>query len=182
MSTSNPSVPAPEDTALLFSLRSLSVYRALLQNGVVENLMRLLGDDLPPLQAAACYGSVLHALQEAGMSLCDYIYSIVLYDSNVFTQLSSRGLPPGNLLSAVRHDLRALAGLAYLQPADIKSRLCARYPSLGAQIDALPDFPVGHRHFLADESDWSNEIDALREFCIENGCGDEARRQLLRAV
>lgn len=170
-------------TELLFSLHSLSVYRGVLDDPAVRRLLRLL--DLSarnPMDTADDYGELLRTLQESGLSLADYIYRAVLYDENAFTRLSAQDVPlPETLLDAVRRDLRAIQKLAYLEPDVLRGVMSERCPSLRGPIELLPGYAVAHSHYLTDETDWANEVDSLRDFCRENGCGEDARFNALTA-
>ncbi|MCI8622862.1 MAG: hypothetical protein HFG26_04290 [Provencibacterium sp.] len=169
---------------LLFNLNSLTIYRGLLQDPAVAALLALIGEDPSPSQAqeaqkmAGNYAGLLSALQNSGMSLCDYIYHAALYDDNLFTRTAAKTeRVPAALIDAVKHDLRVLAALAYLTPEEVKGLLRVRLPELEAEIDALPAFKTGHSRYFADERDWGNELQALAAFCRENGSGGYARYQ-----
>lgn len=150
---------------MLFAVHSLSVYRALMQDRAVAGLIRLLSDDAQTaLDAAVCYGTLLETLQKSGLSLCDYIYRAALCDVNGFTRACACGRPADEWLPAVRHDLRALAALAYVKPVALKARMCEKFPAFAAQIDALPDYAAEHVRFFADERDWAAEIGAMQEY------------------
>lgn len=166
---------------LLFSLRSMSVYHKVLENKAVHSLTSLLDEtNQDPLAAAEQFGALCRELHESGLSLCDYIYTLALYDENPFTRMAASGEEvPAQLVSAVRHDLRALMGLSYLRPQELKNLLKARFPELEEEIGALAPYRTGHDHYIVDERDWANEIEDLAEYCRENGCGAAGQGRIL---
>lgn len=171
---------------LLFNLNAMTVYRGLLRDKGITELVSLIeketGSSQEACEAAGHYAGLLSILQRSGMSLCDYIYHIALYDDNPFTRLSAAGEAiPGYLAGAAKHDLRVLSELAYLTPEKLKRLLCARLPELQAEIESLPDFKTGHHRYFVDERDWGNELQALGGFCHENGSGGRARYQTAAA-
>ncbi|RGB68776.1 MULTISPECIES: ATP-binding protein [Oscillospiraceae] len=165
---------------LLFSLRSMTVYRGLLQDPAVKSLLQLLDSrECPPAQAAKSYGDLFCTLTKAGMSLSDYLYEQVVYDDNLYTRLCAGNKPvPEALLAAARHDLSAIGSLAYLGAQELKSHLRTCYPTLGDAVDALPEYSCEHARFTLHEGDWAAEAEALREFCRDNGYGKFARHHV----
>lgn len=168
-------------SSLLFSLHALAVYRSLLDDPVVSSMIALLGGESgSPDGDAELYGETIYALESSGLSLSDYIYSLVLYDDNAFTRLAACNGPiPQRLSYAVQRDLCALSALAYVTPAALKDCMKETHPLFAGEIDTLPEYAQGHKRYVTDEGDWGSEVSALREFCHENGCGEDARFRLL---
>lgn len=161
-------------TKLQASLDGMSIYTNLLHDAGIKSLLALFSCQTQ--ERARDEWSNLHStLSCASLSLCDYIYSLLLYDDNPFTRQCAlhRACPPA-LLAAAASDLSALGALARVTPGELKAALKNALPE-SADIAALPDFATEQRRYIAPESDWSQEIPSLRDFCAENGCGSAVR-------
>lgn len=174
---------------------ALSVYRPLLQDGVMDSLRTLInyldGDSPDLFKSLELYNSFFFGLVHAGntASLRDYIIDKVIYDDNPFSRqaeaLDFNGLD-NTIKAAAIKDLDLLQAIAELPAAAVKACLTqlSASPELSADIiEALPSWELessmksdegvkGHFH---PGNRWSNSLEALSEFHRKHGCGMFAR-------
>lgn len=160
-----------QSAALWMELRSLSVYRQMLDKPVTGALLRLLkeadgGEEARFLDA---WGDFCARLIAAGRldSLPRAIAAEVLDDDNLFSSLSSGHEPlPPLLEQAVCYDLGLLFRAASLSPADVAGERAASLPGWGCAPAAAPlDKP------------WDSCLPAIAAYHAAHGCGRFARHR-----
>ena len=107
-------------------LRSLAVFRALLDDSVIAALcayLDSLGGDVA--QAVSLYAKFVSCLYDTGApTLADYVRDIVADDENADIRMVGRGQTPSEEMGeAVRQELKILQAVADLSPAALRQRL-----------------------------------------------------------
>ena len=107
-------------------LRSLAVFRALLDDSVIAALcayLDSLGGDVA--QAVSLYAKFVSCLYDTGApTLADYVRDIVADDENAYIRMVGRGQTPSEEMGeAVRQELKILQAVADLSPAALRQRL-----------------------------------------------------------
>ena len=125
-------------TNLYIELQSLAIFRSLLRDPVVQELMAYLGSlkNAPAEKAVGCYGSFVCQLYSSEKrTLAGYIQHAVNNDENAYIRMIGRGIQPWpEMEEVVRAELAILQKVADLTPETLREGLnWAGY---------LPTFPV----------------------------------------
>ena len=105
-----------QNNAIRLRLHSLSVFRQLLADPVVQKLDALLGASTDS-EIVDAWGDFAAALYPHSVSLTDYLLTLVLEDENVYMLKRAQDLPVDPMLeAAVRSDLQTLQQLAAFSP------------------------------------------------------------------
>lgn len=112
---------------LNISLHSLAIFRNLLSDPVISALSGYLEcvESAPTAQAVARYAEFVSRLYAAGgVTLAQYVQSIVGDDENVYIRMIGRGETPGEeMVDCVRNELKVLQAVAGLTPAALREGL-----------------------------------------------------------
>ncbi len=149
------------------SLRSLAVFRRLLEDGVIKKLCALAdAPELPALEQVSRYADFAAALFAHSTNLTDYVWSRIIEDDNIYVQKRAQRQPAGDVLEAcVNNELAVLQTAAQLTPSDIRAHI--RYDGF------LPDWQTSDTNFSA-------AFERLMETITVTGCGVFARHSMLR--
>ena len=108
-------------------LRSLAIFRALLEDPVIAALCEYLDcvGKVPSAEAVSCYGAFVCRLYEAGSdTLARYIQSVVGDNENPYIRRIGMGQKPGEELEfCVREELAVLQAVADLTPEALRQEL-----------------------------------------------------------
>ncbi len=149
------------------SLRSLAVFRRLLEDGVIKKLCALAdAPELPALEQVSRYADFAAALFAHSTNLTDYVWSRIIEDDNIYVQKRAQRQPAGDVLEAcVNNELAVLQTAAQLTSSDIRTHI--RYDGF------LPDWQTSDTNFSA-------AFERLMETITVTGCGVFARHSMLR--
>lgn len=149
------------------SLRSLAVFRRLLEDGVIKKLCALAdAPELPALEQVSRYADFAAALFAHSTNLTDYVWSRIIEDDNIYVQKRAQRQPAGDVLEAcVNNELTVLQTAAQLTSSDIRAHI--RYDGF------LPDWQTSGMNFSA-------AFERLMETITVTGCGVFARHSMLR--
>ncbi len=149
------------------SLRSLAVFRRLLEDSVIKKLCALTeARELPAPEQVSRYADFAAALFENSTNLTDYVWSRIMEDDNIYVQKRAQRQPAGDVLEAcVNNELAVLQTAAQLTPSDIRAHI--RYDGF------LPDWQTSDTNF-------SDGFTQLMETITVTGCGVFARHTMLR--
>ena len=161
----------------LLLLNSLTIYRGILDRGVIKSYMDLLsGINLPPEEFLSAYGSFYKLLTERDITdnLARYITEAALFDENSFS-ISAAGGKADELsetvLESVKKDCETIYNITQLCAEDIINDY--KYSSDIEDITAsLPRWKTGE---TVDEFKNGADINKLIEFYKNNGFGIYAR-------
>lgn len=161
----------------LLLLNSLTIYRGILDRGVIKSYMDLLsGTNLPPEEFLSAYGSFYKLLTERDITdnLARYITEAALFDENSFS-ISAAGGKANELsetvLESVKKDCDTIYSITQLCAEDIINDY--KYSSDIEDITAsLPRWKTGEP---VDEFKNGADINKLIEFYKNNGFGIYAR-------
>lgn len=187
-----------ELTATLLALDSLSIYRGLIEDKVLNKLKNLL---IKLDQTTVIFRDVINSYNDFFFELTkshtsswkEYIIEKILFDENTFSfnsQVKQDENLDGTLEKAVSNDLENLQLIANLEPTMIKARIAGlfRDNKIYSQIiDSLPEWMVkaqlseGPEHIrLIKENylsgkQWNESIAVLKDFYKQYGSGIFAR-------
>lgn len=159
-------------------MKSLSVYRGILDRSVIKGYMKLLESiEAEPRVFLDAYGGFFSLLSQRGVSgrLAYAVTETALFDENCFSLAAAAGNTkslPKNITGAVSHDCEAIIYLSKLKSEDIIGEY--KYLSDISEIaNALPRWETGE---AAQAFDTENiKLSVLAEFYRKNGCGMFAR-------
>lgn len=168
-----------------FLIDSLSVYKNLRNDPVVTGLYNCVlklyttASANDQLSAVEAYTSMCNALYESEYNgnLADYLFDLVLYDVNVFTNACARGeydKLSQEIKSAAATDLEALCKLSLVTDGQIKAAFKKKFIHMPELIDILPGYSISHRQYAAG-SEWGENIETISRFYQENGTGMYAK-------
>ncbi|EHQ90779.1 ATP-binding protein [Desulfosporosinus youngiae] len=184
-------------TTTLLALDSLSIYRGLLNDKVINSLRSLLyclnKTDTELREIVNSYNDYYFELAKSGtMSLQEYILDKIVFDENPFTfnlqAVQNNGFDP-ILEKAASNDLKALQLVSKLEPAMIKAALNQLFEEPGCQtlIEGLPDWAIipqtsgslAHIQQIKEQFcrsiQWAECLKELKIFHRTYGCGVFAR-------
>lgn len=159
-------------------MKSLSVYRGILQRSVIKGYMKLLESiEAEPKVFLDAYGEFFSLLSQRGVSdrLAYAVTETALFDENSYSLAAAAGRTkalPKNITGAVSHDCEAIVYLSKLKSEDIIGEY--KYLSDISEIaNALPRWETGEaaQAFNTERI----KLSGLAEFYRKNGCGMFAR-------
>lgn len=143
-------------------MKTLCIYRNILKDSLIQALCKLTEEKTEENYAAFCA-----ELFKTGKSLNDYIYSLILYDENVFSDICSRGENPSQeLYDAALRDIKILNTAANIQSGNFTNDYLSYCIS-----NPLPDFKN-------QKKDW--DINKICSFYKENSTGILARHKAFK--
>lgn len=171
--------------ATAFFIDSLSVYKNLRKDPIIQCLYRCIinlyttKSIKEQLKAVQNYTKMCRLLYESEFHGClaDYIFDLALHDINIFSLSCAKnqlkGLD-GHIIAAAKHDLKTLCSLSILSERQLKSAFKNKFVHNKDLIDLLPSYSISHKKYLA-QGDWSENIQSIADFYLENGVGDFAK-------
>lgn len=165
-------------TQAYLMMKSLSVYRGILQRSVIKGYMKLLESiESEPAVFLEAYGEFFSLLSQRGVSdkLAYAVTETALFDENSYSLAAAAGKTkslPKNITGAVAHDCEAILNLSRLTSEDIIGEY--KYLSDISEIaNALPRWKTGEaaQAFNAERI----KLSELAKFYRKNGCGMFAR-------
>ncbi|MBC2726476.1 ATP-binding protein [Desulfosporosinus sp.] len=184
----------------LLALDSLSIYRGLLEDNVLNNLQALLSciqkADIELREVVNAYNDYYFELAKSGtMSLREHIIDILIFDENPFSfniQAVQSSFSDNPLEKAVSHDLKALQLVSKLESTIIKAVLTELFPDSFYRtfIEELPDWVLASEPRLPlstpdhiqrikerfyRSNQWEDCLAELKNFHRTYGCGSFAR-------
>lgn len=165
-------------TKAYLMMKSLSVYRGILDRSVIKGYMKLLESiEAEPRVFLEAYGEFFSLLSQRDVSgrLAYAVTETALFDENCFSVAAAAGDTkslPKNITSAVSHDCKAIIFLSKLKSEDIIGEY--KYLSDISEIaNALPRWETGEAAQAFNTE--SLKLSELAEFYRKNGCGMFAR-------
>lgn len=151
-------------------LRSLVIYRNLLDDEITQNLIDIfdiLNDPENSFfeECVSLYSDLCSKLFEKEISLSDYILDLILYDENIFSkQCSKVGFVnvKKNLRDAAFHDLDILFSLCALSAKDLKDEIRISFPKEKDFVSGLCEYAI---------TDILYDKEAVGEFYEKNSFG-----------
>jgi predicted AAA+ superfamily ATPase len=106
-------------------LRSLVIFRRLLQDDVFQKLSTMLqAEGLPASEQVSRYADFAAALFAHGTNLTDYVWTRIIEDDNIYVQKHAQKQPIDSVLeTCVKNELAVLEAAAQLQSADIHAHI-----------------------------------------------------------
>ncbi len=149
------------------ALRSLVIFRRLLDDGVIKKLCALVeAQELPASEQISRYADFAAALFAHSTNLTDYVWLRIIEDDNIYIQKRAQRRPAGDVLDAcVKNELAVLQAAAQLMSSDIRAHI--RYDGF------LPDWQTSGTDFFAN-------FEQLMENIAVTGYGVFARHPMLR--
>ncbi|HBV87491.1 MAG TPA: AAA+ family ATPase [Desulfosporosinus sp.] len=177
----------------LLALDSLSIYRGLLDNKVLNKLKELLisltKSDVTLREVINSYHEFYFELAQGGtMSLKDYILYQILFDENPFTfQQQAIHINHSNdvIKKAAAQDLNCLQLISQLEPAIVKAHLSQLFKDdpYNTLIEELPEWVLesdntslgDHFNHIKERIEacnyWQDSLEELGKFHKRYGCG-----------
>ena len=150
-------------------LKSVSVYRSLLQERAGEQLTGLFGALAHGEGESAidCYTALFEAVAAAGLdSLGAWFKDRMCYGTSPFAAAAARGIETETLARAAEHDIGVFAQVALLPCRELKQAMAALLPESWAQaVEGLPEW----------EAEAPFDFQEMRRFYRVNGDGMFAR-------
>ena len=181
----------------LLALDSLSIYRGLLKDKVINNLKSLLccinKVNVELRDVVNSYSDYYFELAKSGtLSLQEYLIDKIIFDENPFSFTSQAIKTNGYnslLEKAVLQDLKALQLVSKLEPKIIKSEICELFKmssyqpyisglpdwALDSQLSGGPDYIQQIKEKFYHSNQWDSCLEDLKNFHRRYGCGDFAR-------
>ncbi len=160
-------------TEFSYALDSLTVYHMLT---AADSVLSALGALLHALETKdghrilRQYAAFTNALLQTGKSLPDHLWHLIRVSDNPFAAAAARlDQDEKPLLTAAARDLSILWAVGRISPTELKAQMAAVCPTHTDWIGSLPEY--AYTPETAPESDWGNEVAALRQFHRTNGCG-----------
>ncbi len=165
-------------------LSSLSLYRGLLQDPVIEALRKYLDAALLPDSSGtlASWHDFVYFLYKSGHSYRQHWLDLIMHDDNPFTQAAEfsgmKGLSP-SMIRAVESDLSILYRMFKLDFA----KLLPESGLASSLFDAMPyELPPAYitEFVLAGSEDWVGDLNAVVSYYAEYSRGLVSRCRALR--
>lgn len=159
---------------LLSELRSLTVYRHLLEKPVLRALCKLLeASQADAVTLCDCYGAFCATLNTtpAPHSLAQAIAADILTDDNPFSSAcSSERRPDAALFAAAKRDLSILCEASRFTLQSLQNAACSDLPELLPWNTDAPDTPL-------DTGDWGSQVEDIAAYHARYGCGRFAQHR-----
>lgn len=150
---------------LPYRLSSLCVF-SYHENELLNSFFKLTDDN--PAVALSAYSTICSTLVSRNTLLCDYVKSIVLYQTTTFLE-NIKVIPKEEALSAIRFDLSVFSFLCSISAQEIKKALYERFA-----LDFIPSLPEFHT------GNWDLTEQDVYNHYLTKGCGLGARYKALR--
>lgn len=163
-----------------FALSSLTVYREVRRDPVIQLLIKLMSQQYPTVfDAAEDYAQMYALLSESSCKgdLTSYLYQKTLYDENSFTRQASWGeysIMSPSLRHAATRDLTTLWRTSGINASRLKSCIAGQFndPAISQLVEQLPDYDTLPPVKL---DNWGEDIDSFADFAKHQGYGIFAR-------
>lgn len=157
---------------LLLMLKNLSIYRDILKDPVVSNIIALIsGKYYKSNTEIEAYNDIFYSICQQGGSLSEHIKNLILYSENIFTLRCAKGEYsdiPDYIIKAVENDFIALARLSKITPTQLKKAV-----SKHEEIENLmPDFECHENPFFSQFS-----VELMGQYYYKNGCGKYSKHK-----
>lgn len=170
---------------IAFLIDGLSVYKNLKNDAVLAGLRESLtkinsaGSNIVRLEAAKAYADVCGMLYESQYkgSLPDYIFDLILYDSNIFSKTcanNAQDMLPKEIYTSAENDLHALYKISEITSEMIKDNFYERCPNFSFLEESLPEYS-NEMTVTPVREDWGKEIETIGGFYVKNGVGIYAK-------
>ena len=107
---------------LHLKLKSLVIFKNLLDAPVGAKLESLISNIDSPLPAVKCYAEFVAELYQSHDNFSDFLYNFVLFDENIYVKTKAKGAEPPDVLSAaLKNELAVLQELSRLRSRDVKA-------------------------------------------------------------
>lgn len=161
---------------MLLLLKSLTVYRGILNRSVIKSYINLLSRaEKAPAEFLSAYGEFCSLLSEKGIfdNLAYYITQTALFDENSFAVAAAgdKANISESVINAVENDCKIISALASLTADDIINE----YKYKKDIEDILNSLPRWNSGEPVSEFSGGADIEKLRKFYKENGFGMFAR-------
>lgn len=125
------------------ALSSLSIYRSLLEDAVINKFVELINCLCAKKDAAAflnLYNDFFFTLvsSDTSSSFSKYIIDQIIFDDNPFSRRCTKGEEYSLLANAAKRDLKSLQHMAEISPAEIKAQAQTLYGLEESLLSELP--------------------------------------------
>ncbi len=131
-------------------LHSLTIFRHLLQNAVIQKLMHLLDASSDSPEWMDLYCDFVASLYLHTDNLTEYITTCVLEDENAYVHQACRQEEiSSHIVTSLQRELRILQQVAQLTPADLQANDATLYPGWTVESCDLPTLYFNHMALLS---------------------------------